>query len=197
VPKFRIDKSRIVYKGRIFNIRSDDVVFANGIHSKRGTVVHPGSVAIVPMPGKDRVVLIRQFRLPLGKYIWEIPAGTLEAGESPAACARREIMEETGYRACRLKEIMRVHLIPGYGTEMIRIYVATGLIPASAQGDPDEFITVKVFSLPEALRMINTGRITDAKTIIGLWAVYARVGGDHGRRFSGVSLPKTRNWKTG
>ena len=130
----------------------------------REIVEHPGAAAVLAFDGDGRVVLVRQDRYPHGETV-EVPAGTLERGETPRCCAARELQEETGYRARRMSRLLSFYPSIGYNTELIHCYVATGLEPAPSRPDDDEKITVVKASLERVMGMIRTGRIKDSKTI--------------------------------
>jgi ADP-ribose pyrophosphatase len=128
------------------------------------------TVGILPLIGKDKIVLIRQFRFPINKEIWEIPAGKLEKGEKPEIGAKRELKEETGYEAKNLKKIGEFYLAPGYSTEYMYLFLAQGLKKGEQNLDKGEKIKeVKIFSKKEVLKMIKTRKIVDAKTILALF----------------------------
>jgi ADP-ribose pyrophosphatase len=128
------------------------------------------TVGILPLIGKDKIVLIRQFRFPINKEIWEIPAGKLDKGEKPEIGAKRELKEETGYEARELKKIGEFYLSPGYSTEYMYLFLAKGLKKGEQGLDKGEKIReVKIFSRKEVLKMIKTRKIVDAKTILALF----------------------------
>ncbi len=122
-------KSKTVWRGRFFAFRSDEVELPDGKVTVRDIVEHPGAVAIIPILSDGRILLVRQYRYAVGKELLEIPAGTMEAGESPQECAKRELSEETGYEAERIMELTRFYTAPGYSSELIHIFVARGLKP--------------------------------------------------------------------
>jgi ADP-ribose pyrophosphatase len=134
-------------------------------------IKHPGAAAILAFDEKGRIILVRQHRFPHG-YILEIPAGTLEKGESPKRCAIREIQEETGYKAKAMKHLITYYPSVGYNTEAIHCFVASGLTPVKMKLDTDEFITVKKMELSRLIKMIKSGKIIDSKTICAVM-VYA------------------------
>jgi ADP-ribose pyrophosphatase len=137
---------------------------------KRDVVKFPKTVGILPLIGKDKIVLIRQFRFPINKEIWEIPAGKLDRGEKPKIGAKRELKEETGYEAKELKKIGEFYLSPGYSTEYMYLFLAKGLKKGEQSLDRGEKIKeVKIFSKKEVLKMIKTRKIVDAKTILALF----------------------------
>lgn len=159
--------SRLVYAGRVINLRVDTVEVSGRIVG-REVVEHRGAVAILPLTQSGDVVLIRQYRHAVGESLIEIPAGTLEPGETPEECARRELREETGMTAERLDPICSFYLAPGYSSELLHLFVAQ-VGPAVGQRlDKDESIEVLVKPLGEAIHMAERGEIRDAKTLIGL-----------------------------
>ncbi len=161
-------ESRVLYQGRVVTLRIDTVRLPNGHITQREIVEHRGAVAIVPLMDADTVLLIRQYRQAVGETLLEIPAGTLEPGEPPDRCAERELQEETGYRASTLKRLFNQYLAPGYSQEVLHVYLAEGLTPASQQTDEDESVEVVPTPLEHIPPMILNGEIKDAKTIAGL-----------------------------
>lgn len=168
--------SERVYQGRVINLRVDTVQLDDGKVSTREIVEHRGAVALVPIDEEGNVLLVKQYRRAADRELLEIPAGTLEIGEDPLDCARRELQEETGFSATTLESLTAFYPVPGYSTEFIRVYVAAGLQPALKGGDDDEEIEVVPTPFPRALEMIATGEICDGKTIIGLLTYLRRKG---------------------
>ena len=162
---------RLAFKGRIIQVREDRIIEPAGYECSREVVVHPGAVCIVARPTADDVILIRQYRHAAGKELLEIPAGTLHESENPLDCAHRELEEETGHRAATMIERARFWTTPGFTTEFMYLYEAGGLVQTQANPDEDEAIEVLVTRNGEALRMIDDGRIQDAKSILGLLRV--------------------------
>jgi ADP-ribose pyrophosphatase len=160
--------SRLLHEGRNFDFLVDEVELPNGYITQRDIVRHPGAVAIVPLLGDSKVVLIRQFRYAAGKTLLEIPAGTLEKGEPPLECAARELREETGYAAKALEPLLSCFMAPGYSDEVIHFFVARGLSAVGDDPEIDEEITLELYSLEEVRRMIAGNVIEDAKTIVGI-----------------------------
>jgi ADP-ribose pyrophosphatase len=160
--------SLLLHEGRNFDFLVDKVELPNGHVTQRDIVRHPGAVAIVPLLGDGRVVLIRQFRYAAGKTILEIPAGTLELGEPPLECAVRELREETGYAAKELEPLLSCFMAPGYSDEVIHFFVARGLSVVGDDPEDDEEITLEFHLLEEVRRMIAENVIEDAKTIVGI-----------------------------
>ncbi len=161
-------KSSKVYEGRVVNLRVDTVELPDGRHATREIIEHTGAVAIVPLLDASRVVMVRQFRQAAGQILTEIPAGTLEVGEEPKACALRELMEETGYCAGRLTLMFSTYLAPGYSEEMLHTFLAEDLTPAKLDHDDDEFLEVITVDIEDAVDMITNGEVRDAKTVCGL-----------------------------
>ena len=163
-------RKKRVYDGITVGIDVYDLTI-EGRKVKREIVKHPGAAAILAFDEKDRIILVRQHRYPHG-YVLEIPAGTLEKGESPKRCALREIQEETGYKAKGMTHLITYYPSVGYNTEKIHCFVASGLTPVKMKLDTDEFITVKKMELPRLIKMIKSGKIIDSKTICAV-LVYA------------------------
>jgi len=159
---------KLAYKGKKIEVRVDRVLEADGKEREWELVVHPGAVCIVARPTPDDVLLIRQYRHATGKELLEIPAGTLNPDENPIDCAYRELEEETGYRAKKMIERARFFTTPGFTTEFMYLYEASELVQTQTNFDEDEAIEVEIVSRHDAIRMIDDGRIQDAKTILGL-----------------------------
>jgi ADP-ribose pyrophosphatase len=161
-------KSKILYQGKVFRLQRDTVIEPGGVRADRDIIVHPGSVVVLPIFDDGRVLLIRQYRHSVGEFLWELVAGRKEPGESPAAGARRELIEETGYTARRLRKLMRVIPTPGFVNEWMWIFAAEGLQQGEAQPEEDEKITARKFTLEQVDSMIEKGTLHDAKSICGL-----------------------------
>lgn len=165
--------SRRAYSGRIIHLDLDRVRFPDGSEGELEMIRHPGASAVVPFlsdpAGNDPVVLfIRQYRYAAGQFLYEIPAGRLDPGESPADCARRELREETGCDAEHLEFLTTIYTTPGFTDERIHLFMATGLTAGDAQREHDEFIEVERMPVSQALTRIKEGEISDSKTIVGL-----------------------------
>lgn len=172
--KARIVASDRLFEGRVVGLRVDTVE-EDGVRRRIEVVEHRGSFAIAPVTGTGRIVLVRQYRHAAGEDLWEIPAGTAEPGEEPIAGARRELREETGYTAQRLREICSVFPTPGYSAERVRIYAAYGLQPGEQALDEDEQIEIGEFDLDRAWSMQASGEIADMKTVLALlWLLRER-----------------------
>ena len=140
----------------------------NGVSVQVDQIEHPGAALILPLIDKNHVIMLRQYRVVLQRYLFELPAGTLDKGEQPLQCARRELTEETGYAARYFKKLGSIYPVPGYSDEVIYIYQAEGLSPRLAHKDADEILHPHVFSRLQVQRMFRAGKIRDAKTICGL-----------------------------
>lgn len=163
-----------IYSGKVVTLNIDRVQLPNGETVDLETIRHPGAAAVVPIKADGTVVLIRQFRHAAGGFIYEIPAGKLHAGEDPLQCASRELEEEIGYRASSFELLVSIFTAPGFADEVIHVYKGTGLTKGHQRLDRDEVLEVIEMSLAEALSKIADGTIRDAKTIVGLQAVYIR-----------------------
>lgn len=166
--RLRVLSSDTLCKARVFTVRHDHIIEPSGIEAMRDIVVHPGSVVVIPVLDDGRIVMIRQYRYAAGKYLWELVAGHKEHNEDPAKGARRELTEETGYRARSVRKLFELFPSPGLLGERMDIYMATGLTKGKARPEDDEKISRKIVALGEALRWIRQGKICDAKTIAGL-----------------------------
>jgi ADP-ribose pyrophosphatase len=180
----RIIRRATLYRGRVIRLIRE-VLEVEGRRLVRETIQHPGAVVIVPVLGDGRVVFVRQYRRAVGRVLLELPAGTLEPGERRAACARRELEEETGWRASRFRRIAQFYAAPGFISEQLTVFLATGLTQAAANPEPDELIEPVCFSFRGALARIRSGAICDAKTIIGILFAHQLLRRD---------LPGARGW---
>ena len=194
----RVLSSRVSYRGPVFSVTTDEVQEPGGVRARRDVVRHSGSVVVLPVDvladdvlgddvladdvlavsdaakasrkGEPRILLERQYRHAAQSMMWELPAGRIDDGETPLTAAKRELLEETGYRARHWKRILYFYVSPGFLDETMTIYLASGLKAGKAQPEADEKIAVRFFGLSEAKRMALQGRIRDAKTIAGiLW----------------------------
>lgn len=165
--------SKVVYKGKVFSVTSDKVREPNGVTATRDVIRHSGSVVILPVDesgDEPRILLERQYRYAAQEYLWELPAGRIDPGESALAGAKRELIEETGYRAKRWKKALTFYASPGFLDETMTIYMARDLTVGQAQPEEDESIECHLIPLSQAIDMILSGKIHDGKAIAGiLW----------------------------
>ena len=158
---------RDVYDGRLLHVFEDTVRLPGGREARREVVAHPGAVAVVAIAAERHVVLVRQWRHAVGRALWEIPAGTLELGEDPADCARRELTEETGFTATRWRALGRGPVSPGYSSEIIWFFAAEQLSAGDSAPDVDELLDVQAFPVAALAGMAAGGEL-DLKTLAGL-----------------------------
>ncbi len=161
-------KTKLIHKSRNFDFVHITEKLPNGNTASIDMVRHPGAAVIVPFLDKSKIVLIWQYRQALQGYIYEFPAGTLEKGEDPKQCAYRELIEETGYKASKMTFLGDVIPVPGYSSEVLKIYSASGLKAVGAKTEDSEVIETKVFSKTQVKVMFRSGKITDGKTIAAL-----------------------------
>lgn len=165
----RVLESEVIYKGRVFELRHEQVAEPDGVVTSRDIVVHPGSVVVLPAFPDGTALLIRQYRHAVGSYLWELVAGSMDhPGESALAAARRELHEEAGYTARRYRKLLDYLPSPGLLSECMHIFLATDLTAGVAQPEDDERITARRFRWKEIERMIQNGTIRDGKSVAGL-----------------------------
>ena len=164
-----INRSVTLHKGRIFRLVRENVTLENGVTIDFDIIRHPGAAAIVPLTENNTLLMIKQYRHAVGDFIWEIPAGTLDPDETPLQCAKRELIEETGFSAKTWRKLGKITPLPGYSNERIHIFLATDLTPAGQNLDIDEILHVHKISFDKAVKMIQRGEIEDGKTISGLF----------------------------
>ena len=164
----QILSSEMIYQGRVFGLRRDEVVEPSGVRATREVITHPGSVVVLPVLPDGGIVMIRQYRYATRQYLWELVAGRKEPEETPKEGAARELLEETGYRAKRFKVFLDVFPTPGFLEERMYLLLAEGLTAGEAQPEEDEKIEVRPFKLKELKQMIKSGRLKDAKSIAGI-----------------------------
>lgn len=165
--------TRRVYTGRVINLDVDTVRFPNGSVGELEMIRHPGASAVVPFlsdpAGEDpQILLIRQYRYAAEQFLYEVPAGRLDPGETPDACARRELREETGCEASSVEHLYTMYTTPGFTDEKIHVFMAVGLTRGENAREADEFIELETMSLSRALELIEKGEIQDAKTALSL-----------------------------
>lgn len=174
----RLISSKIVWESPLFRIHHDRVVEPGGVTGERDIIRHNGSVVILAVDGSTHkknpwIVMERQYRHAAGQYLWELPAGKIEAGEDPVEGGKRELAEETGYAAKKWKHLTDFYPSPGFLGEAMKIFLAEGLVAGDAHPEEDEKIEIRLVRLSEVLKWIDKGRIIDGKTLIGV-QLYAR-----------------------
>jgi len=167
---YRIVKSDVVYSGKVFNIKVDQIVYNTGNKAVREVAEHPGGAVVVPVTKEGKIVMVTQHRFPVDKVLLELPAGKLSKGEDPFVCAVRELEEETGYKSDNVKELGSIYTTPGYSTEKLWIYLAKDLKSGNHNREEGEFgMEVFELSLNEVEEKIHNGEIVDGKTICGIF----------------------------
>ncbi len=171
----RINSYDLVHKSRVFKMVRENVTLDNGVTVDIDLIHHPGASAIVPFLDPETLVLIRQYRHAVRKYIWEIPAGTLDPAENPLECASRELVEETGFEADTWEKLGEIIPVPSYSDERIHIFMAKDLKADRQHLDMDEVLDVHQVKVTDALKMIEQGDIQDAKSITGIFLALRRM----------------------
>jgi ADP-ribose pyrophosphatase len=164
----RTVRAKTMFRGPVFEVRRAEVIEPSGVRAERDVVVHPGSVVVLPVLADGRIVLVRQFRYATGQYLWELVAGRLDHGETPTTAARRELLEETGYRARRLRRFLVMFPSPGFLREPLFVFLATRLTAGEAQPEEDERLLVRAFPAARLEAMLRRGKMRDAKSIAAL-----------------------------
>ncbi len=172
-PRVKVVSSKTLYQGKVFGVQQDRVIEPGGMEVTRDIVTHSGSVVLLPVLHDGRILMVRQYRHTVGDFLLELVAGRMEAGESPVVAAHRELAEETGYRAKRLRKLMEVFPTPGFVREPMIAFAATGLTPGKTNPDEDERIEPKPYTLKALLNMIRQQKIHDMKSVAGI-LYYAR-----------------------
>lgn len=170
MTNYKLKKSEIVFKGRVFEVKVDEIIYDSGNGGIRETAIHHGGAVMLPVTSEGKLILIKQFRYPLQKEIIEFPAGKLNKDEDPYGCAVRELTEETGYKAGFVKKLGAICTTPGFCTEILHIYIAKDLTPGNHNREEGEY-GMEVFELTkeEIQNKISSGEICDAKTICGFY----------------------------
>jgi len=164
----QILSSEMIYEGPVFGLRRDEVIEPTGLRTRREVITHPGSVVVLPVLPDGRIVMIRQYRHATRQYLWELVAGRMEPGEDPKEAAARELVEETGYKAKKMRVFLDVFPTPGFLEERMFLLVASDVIPGTASPEDDEKIISAVYSPTKLEQMIRAGKLHDAKSIAGL-----------------------------
>jgi len=166
--KPQVLSSAIVYQGKVFGIRRDEVIEPTGVRTTREMITHPGSVVVLPVLPDGRILLIQQYRYAARQFLWELVAGRMDEGETPIEGAARELKEETGYHAKRLKIFLEFFPTPGFLEEKMYLLLAEGLTPGKAEPDEDEKIMARAYTRKQLEEMLRKGKLRDAKTIAGV-----------------------------
>ncbi|HXZ85375.1 MAG TPA: NUDIX hydrolase [Myxococcota bacterium] len=170
----RLVERRVLWEGNVGSFGLDTVDLPSGERATLALFRHPGAAAVVPFLDRERIVLLRQFRHAAGGVIWEVPAGKLDRGEDPLACAARELEEETGYRAGRIERTGSILTTPGFTDERIHLFCAYELAPGHAKPEAHEVLHAEIVPLERALAMVESGEICDGKTIAALFLAARR-----------------------
>ncbi len=166
---FKVIESRVLFSGKVFDLKVDKIEYDSGNPGIREVAVHPGGAVVVPVLDNDRIIIVKQYRYPLNKTILELPAGKLNKDEDPLVCAVRELEEETGYKAGRIEKLGAICTSPGFCTEILHIYLANELIPGNHNREEGEYgMEILELTFKEAEEKIKRGEIIDAKTICGI-----------------------------
>jgi ADP-ribose pyrophosphatase len=181
VSGFEVVDTEVLHHSRVFDVVRASVRFPDGNVGERSLIRHPGAVALIPIADDGRWLLVRQYRLAAGQELLEVPAGTIDPGEQPETTAQRELREETGFAASSLELLGGTYMVPGYGSEFIHYFLATGLRPDPLDQDEDEHLSAPIpMTYDEIAEAIDDGRVQDAKTVAALF-LYDR----HRRRIEG------------
>ncbi len=164
----KILKEKLIHKGKVFSL-VNEVIYAKGKNISVDLIKHPGAVVIIPVLNNNKVVLLKQFRPAVKKYIYEFPAGTLNQNETPLSAANRELEEETGFVAKKLDKVFKVIPVPGYSTEIMHFFIAKDLIKGKLNLDKDEILKAEVIGIDKILSLAKKGKISDAKTLVGIF----------------------------
>jgi ADP-ribose pyrophosphatase len=163
----RLVASKEVYKSKIFRITEDEATDGEGYRIKRSIIRHPGSAVMLAEDEKGRALLVRQYRLPAGRYMWELPAGRIDDGETALKAAKRELIEETGVRARKWEKLVEFYPTPGYGEEKVSVFLAKELTLGESHPMDDERIEAEWFTKAQLKKMLRNGEIIDGKTMVG------------------------------
>lgn len=167
---YQVTDSKIIHKGKVFDLKIDTLKYDSGNEGIREVAIHNGGAVVVPVLNDERIVLVKQFRYPFGKFLFELPAGKLDFNEDPLECAKRELIEETGYRTENFTKLGSICTTPGFCTEILHIYLAKDLTDGNHAREEGEYgMEVFYYPIEELKKMIMSGEIIDAKTIAGIF----------------------------
>jgi len=164
----KLVKKNLIHKGKAVDFYCDEVLLPNAHHSTREYLNHPGAASVIPFLDKNRIILVKQYRYPVQRITYEIPAGKADKGETPLECIKRELKEETGYSAKRIEEILSFYPSTAFSNELLHIFAAYELESGNVNPDEDEFLSNVIIDYDEALKMVYSGQIKDSKTVIAL-----------------------------
>jgi ADP-ribose pyrophosphatase len=181
-PVAQVLSSEMIYQGPVFGLRRDEVIEPTGLRTRREVVTHPGSVVVLPVLPDGRIVMIEQYRHATKQYLWELVAGRMEPGETPEEGGARELAEETGYRAKKIKVFLDVFPTPGFLEEKMFLLLATGCEPGQASPEDDEKIVSAIYSRTKLEQMIHARKIHDAKSLAGLLYYFRFLAPEQSRR---------------
>lgn len=186
MKRIRVLQRTTIYRGQIIRLIRERLEL-EGHRFIRETVLHPGAVVVIPLMDHSRMLFVRQYRRAIRRFLLELPAGTLAPGERLMECAKRELEEETGWRARHLRRVAQFYAAPGFISERLTVFLAWGLTKTLAHPEADEFVTPIILSLDDALKKVDAGAICDAKSIIGVlltrrWLQMGRLPGRPQRR---------------
>lgn len=192
--RVRVLSSETLYEGKLFGVRRDRIVEPSGVETTREFVTHPGSVVVLPVFDDGRLLLIEQYRYVAGQPLWELVAGRKDEGENFVQGARRELEEETGYRAEKMTQVLDLFPSPGFVAENMVIFLAEGLTKGKARPEKDEKITPRIVTLREAEEWIRSGKIRDGKTVAGVlfYATYLAGRGSSRKRATKAPAPRRK-----
>jgi len=174
---YKVLNSAVIFKGKVFDLRVDDIEYESGNSGIREVAVHPGGAVVVAVKDNNKIILVKQFRYPFQKLFLELPAGKLDTNEEPMLCALRELEEETGYTASDIIKLGSITTTPGFCTEVLHIYLATGLKEGNHHREEGEYgMEILEFSPDDIEKMIIKGDIVDAKTISGIYLAKSYIG---------------------
>jgi len=163
-----------IYEGLIFDVSHYEITLPNGKSGQRDIIEHNGACLIIPVTNDGQLVMVRQYRTGANAVLLEFPAGKLDKGEEPEKCALRELAEETGYVASKIRRLMQVHPVPPWCTELVNVFLAEDLTLAETNLDEEEFVEVELHSLTDLLDMVDKGELVDMKTVMGV-LLYERI----------------------
>lgn len=168
-------KSKMIYEGKIINLRVDEVETVSGKPSSREIVEHDGGVAVAAFTDEKKLIMVRQYRKAAGEVLLEVPAGKQEKGELPEITAIRELKEETGYTAKKIEKLATLYASPGYCQELLHLFLCTDMTCGDTEFDESEAIEIAAYAIPELIEMIASGEIKDAKTVAAIFLAKQRL----------------------